>query len=1715
MATTSEWGQIVEKQVDKRETVPIRDVPIEGDTGFYDKAGTIVDDTEDVPFDPAMLERDRERARARGSKPLSLPTDAASKPLSLDTLTPEIPARDRGNAFDITQLEELINPQSAVPTEDRIRNNQALQGDLDVELPQTPENVTINLLKEQVDSGFIDHYIGLETLTELGSDQLYERLLFASQFVDIRRASKKEVIALELLNMGHRDVTPEGLASITSTKISFSEIEAIRANILQQQTQLGKNIINEFVATQSFDNAVEVVGDLIVEVLPGVPAAARVGLQEIFQGELDIETNSYFLIGSRRARIREAFVALTPVQRADAMQGIIEEVQKLQADPKMSHLLRTFNVLEAFEATFTDGVLNGDDSDDAWDTFFGNIESAVEVLYPLAVIYKLGGKGLRGIFRTADSNTLSKVARVAGDRATQNRARETLQAAADGTLVDPDELAAARLARPEEFVDERTIELPGVREENARLDRYEEKLLEGQAGKLSRVLNVEEKQAAVDKTIDALNLGDRARVAPSMSTVQELADGVYINAIIAKHGDSGWGSFDELLPDLIDLDPNLENLKIMRRNSDGVLEQVEMTAEEFARLVTTDFENISDAALIARSAKTSSAQEFLMLEREAAKRAGDTRTVDAILGDEYFLQYTHNRFWHPSDKTIFGAESMRNTGMDVSRIILTPNAKFGDEIVGAFQDNYLSGAREKRLFEGMFNPYYNLNQGDKRAVSHMYEWGEDFGKKNGVAPTLFDYHAEFNDLTEKQVRGLMALRRGLDAQYEVFNRRLFVDYAGSGYKTARPVDPMLPRYHGDVIKSEEAKGGTYYDPKTQEEVTLTGAEVAQLYFDGGSVMKLDVAIDIPGKSGKAKSDFILLEEDSYKVGNLSTRPLEYYPNYQYRFYDDPYFIVKRQSSTLNGVKQTTKSSEAIKTAGSQGEGEAFLSRIGTKVVDGDGNVYWKDKDGVEYSIEQARNLSQGDNVLAQKQTINKEGRLFWDKRNQNALPNVNSERAELVDFTQALDRGTQLAARMNSEEDAIRALKNGFEKDFAVVADLKAGDLKTKGMSEIISKLEVKLKDTLQPETRARLKKAIEIAKYIRQMEGVESKVVPIIRSAILRTAVWAERLTGGRLGGKALQKFAMGTDPIKATRSVAFHAFMVYRPMRQLLLQMSQPLFLAGIDPLYVVSGKGLSDAIALRTGFARFADSGFNPGYSNKALAKMMGLKQDEFLVLLTEFEKSGALDVVDTHAFAGGSSTFHKQALPNPGVTAQSLYQMRRLGSGFNTVMRKGFDYGEGFNKIGTYNIAWRRVMKDKGYKSIKELTQEDWAKVKIDTDNLSLAMSRPNNAAYQSGLLSVTTQFLSFSHKVSLAMMGKNPALRGKDVAKLWASMFTLFGANMFGARDWAREQLNGIGLGEWGDTVIPDHPAFPSGTTVVDLLSAGLIQTVVNKTMHWTDDDWKNIDTENFTPVLNAKQFYEMSLEGVLTLDASVLFGPFGNRASAAMRAYDFVHKTTVGIDRPPAEKFSIMAKHVLAETFPQLGDITKAIIGYELGRVYHLSGESIELEPTFTQMLLKGVLGAPTMEETAYFRAVDKMGTSDQQVKALIKDGKRFLKQYHFMYDNGEISSDQWLEIASVAGELASYAPDGRKMEVLEGMMLDSLSDDDPERSMIQILGTAAESGALSPAEVKDALNQLQIPEEQKKGLMNMVDSGLLEDRNVNQEEFRRRIVENNPNARD
>jgi hypothetical protein len=255
----------------------------------------------------------------------------------------------------------------------------------------------------------------------------------------------------------------------------------------------------------------------------------------------------WFLLGSQRQRMREFLVNLSDAEREDAITSMIHEVNRLEQDTSWGPFIRKFNVLEQFEAVLTDDVVNGTASGKQWDEFFGNFEVAMEALFT-GIVAKRFGKTFRRVFGAHEETfTINRVMREARQREAQARLNNAVRGkvAEDQGAGALDVDTALDMPRPKEFVDERVVLLPGVRETIERTERIAGKLHEKSAGRLFRVLGEEGRANTADKLLDSMQLGNRAEVVPAMSIIEETADGVHARVILSKSGNETWNSLDE------------------------------------------------------------------------------------------------------------------------------------------------------------------------------------------------------------------------------------------------------------------------------------------------------------------------------------------------------------------------------------------------------------------------------------------------------------------------------------------------------------------------------------------------------------------------------------------------------------------------------------------------------------------------------------------------------------------------------------------------------------------------------------------------------------------------------------------------------------------------------------------------------------------------------------------------------------------------------------------------------------------------------------------------------------------------------------------------------------------------------------------------------------------------------------------------------------------
>lgn len=1431
--------------------------------------------------------------------------------------------------------------------------------------------------------------------------------------IDLRHDSvgPRDIALMEVFRGGRGDLRmPEFEQAYRQSDVT--DLVRRKDQRVKEARQNYRHEIDDIAAAHSWNSY----GEMFMEVglqdfVPVMGLMTRIGLDrkilEAVSGK-PVEGFGGFWLGEIRQRIRTELASQGPEEFGRSMQAFNELITTLKNDEMYSALLTKYNLIESMEAVFTDGVFDGTSAKNSGDRFFGNLETALEGVFSIVAIAKVGGT-VRGAFRSMDKVRASQLASASGAPEVAGRLADEFQsdALAINFGLAPDEVAVTVLPRPAEFVDDIEVLSEGSKDVLVRTKGIRSEI-EATTGDPTLALTKSDRTNVVNQEIRLLDLADDVAVQPRMSTLQKFEDGsgFRMRVVVGADANGGFDNIKDVMLRAIDIDPDLQKVTIHRVGANGRLEPVFMDADEFQRAL---FKQEVDSATAGRIA------------------GGDT------IDETFYLVYDTDRYYHNVDKTMFGADSVKSASR-LAQVLLAPNARFGDEIYGNFLKAYMDEEALSRNFDLMFKPYYELGRKDKKFVASAFEWMEDFGKNNGRAPTHNEVLVQYDQITEAQMNGIIALREGMDTMHDLFNRRLYRDFHARGLKTARPVDNTLPTFHGKNLEAEQAKPGYVLNPETQKMERLSKKQVKELYEDGGSIMELDTAIDAANEAGN-KATRVVLRKNAYEAGELSTTPLIYHPGYSMRFYDDPYYVVKKSKGVrVDGSYRKGASSvvtEAVRTSGTAREAARFAERANRAAA----SRGWDS----EFEVVRANDISKTESSIFQKQSIQREGRMFWDDRNFERLPDTNGSRAKLEDPVTALERGIGLAARQLTHEDLLKSVKNAWTNQYKHLFDTEADlDLiKSMDLKAVSQRLGTMRANTAEKAARAEVNKAKALIDYFRLIEGSESAAIPIFRETMIGLAQTIDRWTNPKFQ-RGLEKWAMTTDPLRTMRSAAFHAFMVFRPIRQALLQASQIGLLAPLDPKYVGSGAIFRDAYALSQGVKNLRKAGFiDESWSLPKSAKAMGLSKSEFRLLVRQFDRSGLGDLVDVHSFAGGAARFQKTRIGEDGMIGAVGYKARQLANGTTGALQKmGFDKGEKYNVMLTYNLALRRAMKRNNYKSLKELSAKDWDDLRVESSNLSLGMARPNNFTYQTGHFSLATQFLSFSHKSALALMNLNPAIKGMDTVKLLFGSYMLYGANMYGARDEVEAILVGMGL---EDREIPGM----SGATLVDLISGGLIDTTFNLLGQATIDDWKPLEFGPLAPGIDVSRIFGQTLTELVTQPAQAIFGPFGNIFSKTLTGMQYaVNLAKADSDIAPADKFTKGSAMILSGAFPMFNDVMKSYMGYQLNRWYSTSLEALPLRPTMNAMLARSLLGVRTREELAYYRTQNEIWEQKDQYNGTVKGIQTFLNQQITLFSNGELTEDQFMSNQRTLMNFFEEWPEGIRLQLLKDVMVTQRDDD-------------------------------------------------------------------------
>ena len=1497
----------------------------------------------------------------------------------------------------------------------------------------------------------------LETIHELPRDEQLRILDWEIQRRDFHKVSAREALLIQTLRSGYHDMT---VAKFDQMKRNFSgsELDQFRMDLRRQQTaDLRKEVDKVSARFQIGGNLGENLATVAYQDLaPITNVLTRIGYSLAGDVEPDKDIPWYKAIfpGEVRQARREWFANATPDQRIQFVKDLGDAIEQLQNGP-MAPFITDYGLVENWAELFTDELVDENIPTNTLDRWLGSLDVVLESIYGIGLLAKLGGRGVRGAFRANNSVRARRVARTTGNNRLRQKLDQELQIVMRNAGGDPAESALVHLPRPPSLADDIEVLPDSLKEAVERGDRIRTEILANSDDLTGISLTVQDKVNVVRKELSEIDGADGMVVNPQMSVLRALPNdtGFKYTAVYGETSEHGWDNIADALDEAFALDPELEHFTVLRRNADGNLEEVTDLSARVQGVEVDEFglNNLSDEELLTLSKQVDpEGDAFKTIEEEAMRRAsGDREYVGDALraydGEEYFLRMDHERFWHTADKEALGPNTFRDTGI-FPRWLLNPSQRFGTELFSSFDRAYRIEQQTIRRFEQIYKPYYDLAPSDKRFVEGAMDWMEQFAKENGRIPSIPEMYAHFDGMTDKQLGGILSLNQGLNVQWEMFNRRLYRDWHTQGYKTAKPVgNDSFPTFHGEQVPKERARSSqVFYDPVSQKQVQLTSDEIADLYDRGGGIMKLDLAIDIPGEAGKA-STRVLVDPEHYKVGKLSTEVLEYHPGYFSRFYKDPFYIIKRTGKEVDGTR-TDLVEDAIRTAGSVEEAERFVRRFAT--YNHSRGVWINNEDPTKtYRIQRAADLDQNESSLFSRQALHREGRLFWDRRNFDRLPDVNGNRADLEDPVRALSRSTVMATRQTTHEDLMKSLKMAFQREYE---DILGPTFATDSISETITRLRKAKRSVAEVSLRGRYDEALELAKYIRLQQGTDGLLVPHMREATVRVAGWVSRLAGRANTplisnpafklSRILENYGAQMDPLRAMRSVAFHSFMIFRPVRQLLLQGAQFSFLTGIDPLYIGTGRVVKDGMLLRSGLLNLSRSGYDDGISIAKKAKLMGLTQKQYKRLVNEFDRSGLLDTVDVHAFAGGAR--------RP-VKVEGSRAVGAAGRVRDAMQRYGFDTGEQLNLSFTYMIAMRRFMRKNKINDLMKLEKDQWDTIANEAQQLALGMTKPNKMAYQSDVWGNMTQFLSFGHKAALALVGQNPAISSSEAWRMVMAGYLMFGPNMLGASDWMREWSANKGIDRWMDKELKGF-----GGTLHDLLTLGAIQVGLNAIFRQTFEDHKDVDFSFFAPGPNSQMLWEQTFKTWAENPWGAAFGPFGNIAKGGLEGLDFIARMAQSPDSISLEDKVIRSSdQVLRGTLPLYNDVMTAHQAYKVNQWYSRAGRAIpvELEPVISAIIGRSALGARTVEELAYFQANREVWQTKENMRSVIEGNRDHLLRQLNLYYNGELSVEFLQDQLGMLMAWSEDWPEHLRMEILkQSLILENQQGESPLKMMAE-----------------------------------------------------------------
>jgi hypothetical protein len=1279
----------------------------------------------------------------------------------------------------------------------------------------------------------------------------------------------------------------------------------------------------------------------------------------VLDGWVDTVVGSVFH-GYTNLRVREHLASLKPEDQAQFFKDFMSRYEK-----KAGVIGSNWHLWTMMQGIANDEFLATMDPQDRLDMWMSNIASIGALVEATGIGIIVGGAmrhGARTFPAAAEMMWRSRPG------AGQKNIQHMVQALSNidftrrwGT--DKIDVIATQLPGPEVVAPLRNLP-DGILNE-IDIDRVEE--LVDVAGEIAarqnaNVLSTKERTGVVASLVADIEGLHGAHLRPSMSRIQLLDDesGVRFRLMVGKDDAHGFGTMEEAVA-------------YAQRHGDGP---------------DVTFFRVGEDGVSLEPYKPS------------LKRRNDG-TWEAVPGQtgEFFVSLRRDHYFSPLDQALFGdTPVIAGTWMGrAMRWATTPSAHMDQTIYNKWTRAFTREQAMVNALDSITAPLFrNLGFNERLQVNDIMLWAEDFGKQTGRNPDIVELRAQFPEFKDNVFGGYYQARTFYDTVHRLQNDRVYRAWHNQGYKTATNGETS---YHGAVVPWDSAKTLVgkeieVLDAQTGRSITLDAKAAEEAYANGAVLMRQDLPVEAVEGGGLHRH--VLVDTGTgWRLGELSRFPLKYVPGYYTRMYRDSHYIRRINTrEKIDGREAPHESVMQVATTKQEADVRRALEvdRLGERLYGASWDKSFprtvKDRMLAEkgYAVEVSDDvrLSAIDREAMDMNQMRMEGRLFFDNRAERPLTDVYGNPAEVVDPINTIQRVGRMVSRQVAIEDLLKQQKKQFFETYGKTIP-ELATVGGRSSREIGATL-----NALAASKRGDEGKTVAGAKawwdYIRVMEGTMTGDASAFRKAMIGAAEWFDLNVGWKMGGnkgrawtKELSRGAHKADLFGGLKSLAFLHFITARPIRQLFLQGGQHLSIQAIDPLYF--GRLQLDALSLMSAtkmLGRGREGRKLMTMRDKQMAKGLGYSPEEYGILLREFNMSGLIDTVDVHTYAGGMP---KSAAFTPQTTVGKTAQM--AGDGITYIPEKmrayGFDTGEQFNVTTSYLMALRRHKAEKGIKDLRDMTRQDWDDVAARGSGFALAMHRANSAAWQYGWLGVPLQFLQFTHKWLMTMLGASKWARKAGIAnqsftlgearKIVAGQVLLFGGAGFGITESIKREAQKRNL--------------PLSADQVNLIASGSLDYTLDKALQALADDpdldlaWADgfAPGQGFTSTL--RTFGEAAF-GNKHLE--FLVGPGG---LAASRVWQAAHTSwTIGggqiENMTDNEKAVAITEAIAAGFLSSASDYLKIKMAHKVGQWTNQSGVGLgpNLEAKYSELVAKGLLGVNAQKVLDYYatqRAITNM----------------------------------------------------------------------------------------------------------------------------------------------